>query len=161
MSQLAAGATARAALSGPRDSGRMGADWVPVLSDVPLFRNLSRRHLKRVASLARTRRFAAGTSIVRAGDAGTAFYVLIDGAARVVTPKGRGGRLKTGDFFGEMALFDDSPRSADVVADGDVLAMTISRTAFSKLLRREPALAHELLRTLAARLRAAERSAAG
>jgi CRP-like cAMP-binding protein len=138
----------------------MGGDWVPVVGEVPLFRNLSRRHLKRIASLARTRRFAPGTSIVRAGEPGSTFYVLLDGTARVVTPKGRARRLKAGDFFGEMALLDESPRSADVVADGEVLAMTINCNAFRKLVRREPALALELLRTLAARLRAAERSPA-
>jgi CRP/FNR family transcriptional regulator, cyclic AMP receptor protein len=159
MSQMAAGSAARAAMSVPGDPTRMGRDWVPVLADVPLFRNLSRRHVKRVASLARTRRFAAGTAIVHAGDEASTFFVLIDGAARVVTPTGRRRRLQPGDFFGEMALLDDSPRSADVVADGEVLTLTISRTAFSKLLKREPALSYELLRTLAARLRAAEKSA--
>jgi CRP/FNR family transcriptional regulator, cyclic AMP receptor protein len=158
MSQLAAGAAVRAATSLSHEGKGIGADWVPVLADVPLFGNLSRRHIKRVASLARTRRFAAGAPIMRAGDAGSAFFVLLDGAARVVTPKGRPKRLRAGDFFGEMALLDDSPRSADVVADGDVLTMTISRSAFGKLLRSEPALAHELLRALAARLRAAESS---
>jgi CRP-like cAMP-binding protein len=136
----------------------MGSDWIPVLAEVPLFAGLSRRHLKRVASLARTRRFAPGTSIVRKGEAGSAFFVLLDGGARVVTTKGRAPRLKIGDFFGEMALFDDSPRSADVVAEGEVQVMTISRNAFGKLLRSEPAIAHELLRTLAGRLRAAENS---
>jgi CRP-like cAMP-binding protein len=136
----------------------MGGDWVPVLAEVPLFGSLSRRHLKRVAALARTRRFASGTAILRKGDAGSAFFVLIDGGARVAAPKGKTRRLKSGDFFGEMALFDDSPRSADVIADGEVLAMTISRSSFGKLLRSEPAIAHELLRTLAARLRAAEKT---
>src|SRR5579884_3274020 len=126
MSQLAAGAAARAALSGSREPGRMGRDWTPVLADVP--------------------------PIVRAGDRGSAFYVLLDGAARVVTPRGRSLRLGAGDFFGEMALLDESPRSADVVADGEVLTMTITRSAFGKLLKSEPALAHELLRALAARL---------
>lgn len=159
MSQLAAGAAARAAVGTSRDRDRMGSDWVPVLAGVPLFTNLSRRHLKRVASLARTRRFHSGSSIVRTGDPGSTFYVLLDGTARVVTPKGRPRRLKAGDFFGEMALFDDSPRSADVVAEDEVLTMTINCTAFRKLVRREPALAVELLRTLAARLRAAEKSA--
>ena len=158
MSQLGANAAARAAISLPRGTGRAADEWVPVLADVPLFRNLSRRHLKRVASLARMRRYGPGTSIVRAGDAGSAFFVLLDGTARVVTSKGRARRLGSGDFFGEMALLDDSPRSADVVADREVLTMTISRSAFGKLLRSEPALAHELLRTLAARLRAAEKT---
>jgi CRP-like cAMP-binding protein len=158
MSQLAAGPAARAATSLHREAKGMGRDWIPVLAEVPLFAGLSRRHLKRVASCARTRRFAPGTSIVRRGDAGSAFFVLLDGGARVVTPKGRPRRLKTGDFFGEMALFDDSPRSADVVAEGEVQTMTISRGAFGKLLRSEPAIAHELLRALAARLRAAEKA---
>lgn len=158
MSQFAAGSTARAALSGPRETDRMGRDWVAVLAEVPLFRNLSRRHLKHVASVARTRRYGSGTSIVRAGDAGSGFYVLIDGAVRVIPPTGRPRRLRAGDFFGEMALLDESPRSASVVADGEVLTMTISRSAFSKLLKHEPSLSHELLRTLAARLRAAEKS---
>lgn len=158
MSQLAAGPAARAALSVRGEAKGMGSDWIPVLAEVPLFAGLSRRHLKRVASLARTRRFAPGTAIVRKGDAGSAFFVLLDGGARVVTPKGRPRRLKPGDFFGEMALFDESPRSADVVAEGEVQTMTISRNAFGKLLRSEPAIAHELLRTLAARLRASEKS---
>ncbi len=161
MSQIAAGPAARAVLSEPRARGGMDRDWVPVLAGVPLFRTLSRRHLKRVASVGRTRRFASGTAIVRAGDAGTAFYVLIDGAARVVTARGRPRRLGPGDFFGEMSLLDDSPRSADVVAEGEVLALTISPTAFGKLVRGEPGLAHELLKVLAARLRAAERSSVG
>jgi CRP/FNR family cyclic AMP-dependent transcriptional regulator len=158
MSEIAAHAAARAALALPHEKGKSGAEWVPVLAEVPLFRNLSRRHLRRVASLARLRRFAAGTPIVRAGDAGSAFYVLIDGGARVVTPKGRTRKLASGDSFGEMALLDDSPRSASVVAEGEVLAMTISRSAFTKLLRSEPALTHELLRTLAERLRAADKT---
>jgi CRP/FNR family cyclic AMP-dependent transcriptional regulator len=158
MSQLAAGPAARAALSSPRDSDRMGSDWAVVLEEVPLFRDLSRRHLKHVVSLAHKRRYGHGTSIVRAGDAGSAFYVLLDGVVRVTPLTGRSRTLKSGDFFGEMALLDDSPRSANVVADGEVLTMTISRSAFSKLLKQEPALTYELLRTLAARLRAAEKS---
>jgi CRP/FNR family transcriptional regulator, cyclic AMP receptor protein len=160
MSQLAADAAARAAMSVGRDPKGMGRDWIPVLADVPLFASLSRRQLKRVASLARTRRFASGTPIVRKGDPGSAFFVLLDGEARVIASRGRVRRLRAGDFFGEMALLDDSPRSAHVVADGEVLAMTISRSAFCKLLRSEPAIAVELLRTLASRLRAAERSPA-
>jgi len=158
MSQLAAGSAARAALPGSREADRMGRDWVDVLAEVPLFRSLSRRHLKHVASVGRTRRYGPGTSIVRAGDAGSGFYVLLDGAVRVVRPNGRPRRLQAGDFFGEMALLDDSPRSASIIADGEVLTMTISRSAFSKLLKHEPSLSHELLRTLAARLRAAEKS---
>ncbi len=128
---------------------------------MPLFEGLSKHHLRRIAKLARIRRFASGSAMVRAGDAGTSFFVMLDGTARVVSAGGRTRRLGAGDFFGEMALLDGAPRSADVVADGEVLTLTIGRSSFRKLLRKEPALTQALLSTLAARLRAAERSRAG
>ena len=158
MSQLAAGAAARTALPTPQDSNRVGHDWLATLAEVPLFDGLPKRHLRRIAKLARIRRFAAGSTIVRTGEPGRSFYVLLDGKAKVIRVDGRSRRLGTGDYFGEMALLDDSPRSAAVVADGEVLALTIDRPGFTKLLRAEPALAQALLRTLAARLRAAERT---
>lgn len=158
MSQLAAGPAARVVLSVPEDPNRVGHDWLGTLGDVPLFDGLSKRHLRRVAKLARIRRFASGAAMVRAGDSGKTFYVLLDGNAKVVRPGARSVRLGIGDYFGEMALIDDSPRSADVIADGDVLALTIDRSGFTKLLRTEPSLAQTLLRTLAARLRAVEAS---
>ena len=158
MSQLAAGAAARVAVPAPHDSNRVGSDWLAVLAEVPLFEGLSKRHLRRIAKLARLRRFAPGSTMVRTGEPGRSFYVLLDGTAKVVRVKGRPRRLARGEYFGEMALLDDGPRSAAVVADGEVLALTIDRSGFTKLVRSEPALAQALLRTLAARLRAAERS---
>jgi len=147
---------ARTLLELPSDPRRVGHDWLGTLADVPLFEGLSKRHLRRIAKLARIRRFAGGAAIVRVGDAGRTFYVLLDGSAKVTRPGRRAVRLGAGAFFGEMALIDDSPRSADVVAEGEVLALTIDRPGFTKLLRSEPALSQALLRTLAARLRAAE-----
>jgi len=96
--------------------------------------------------------------MVRAGDPGKSFYVLLDGSARVVRPGRRARRLGPGDYFGEMALLDSAPRSADVVADSDLLTLTIDRSGFLKLLRADPVMSEALLRTLAARLRAAESS---
>jgi CRP-like cAMP-binding protein len=156
MSQVASNSVARTLLALPTDPGRVGQDWLDTLAEVPLFEGLSKRHLRRIAKLARLRRFAPGTAMVRAGEAGRTFYVLLDGSAKVNRAGRRPVRLGAGAFFGEMALIDDSPRSADVVAEGEVLALTIDRPGFTKLLRAEPALAQALLRTLAARLRAAE-----
>jgi len=160
MSPLTPGSATRAAIGGPHDPNRVGHEWLGTLQEVPLFAGLSKRHLQRIAKLARLRRFVSGSAIVRAGEAGTSFFVLLDGTARVVPAGGRARRLGPGDSFGEMALLDGAPRSADVVADGEVLTLTIGRSSFGKLLRREPALTQELLRTLAGRLRAAERSRA-
>jgi CRP-like cAMP-binding protein len=156
MSPVAARSAAHSLLSVPSDPSRVGHDWLDTLAEVQLFEGLSKRHLRRIAKLARIRRFAPGSVMVRAGDAGRTFYVLLDGSAKVNRTGRRPLHLGVGAFFGEMALIDDSPRSADVVAEGDVLALTIDRPGFTKLLRAEPALAQALLRTLAARLRAAE-----
>jgi CRP-like cAMP-binding protein len=145
-------------LSAPSARSEAAHDWLAALEEVPLFEGLPKRQLRRVAKLARIRRFAPGSTLVRAGDPGRSFFVLLDGTAKVVRGGGRSRRLGIGDYFGEMALLDGAPRSASVVADGEVLALTVDRSGFTKLLGAEPALAQTLLRTLAARLRAAETS---
>ncbi len=134
----------------------MDKEWVAVLQHVPLFESLSRRHLRRVAACARTRRFEDGAAIVRAGQTGSTFYVVLEGEAAVSAAGGRGVRLRAGDYFGEMALLDGAPRSADVRAVGEVVAMEIGRTAFARMLKQEPQIALALLRTLAGRVRRLE-----
>ncbi len=137
-----------------RRPDRVGDDWLPVLKTLPLFAGMSARHLRRIP--ARAKRFGPAETIVRAGDPGNAFYVVLHGEVRVGLPNGRFVALEAGDYFGEMALLDGAPRSADITAAGEVTVMVIGRTAFSKLLRTEPQMAAVLLRTLARRLRAAQ-----
>jgi CRP-like cAMP-binding protein len=132
----------------------LGRDWVPVLRRLPLFEGMPSRQLSRIP--ARLRRFRPGERIVRAGDPGNAFYVVLDGEVRFDPPKQKSLILKAGDYFGEMALLDGAPRSADITAVGSVTTMVIGRSAFMKLLRAEPRIAESLLRTLASRLRAAQ-----
>lgn len=130
------------------------AAWAETLGEVPLFAGLSRRHLRRVAGLAREVRFHDGSPIVRAGDEGETFYVLLDGEA-VVSRKGLGGvRLGPGSFFGEMALLDGGPRSATLTARGDVVCLAITRARFLRLLRSEPTIAIAILQELSRRVRA-------
>jgi CRP-like cAMP-binding protein len=131
-------------------TGGRAADWVPVLAGVPLFADLNTRHLKRVAGLGSLRRVARHTQIVKRNDRGDTFYVILDGQARVEPV---GVDLGPGSYFGEMALIDDGPRTADVDAQTDMLLLTIPRTKFTKLLRDEPAIAIAMLRELARRLR--------
>jgi CRP-like cAMP-binding protein len=141
-----------------RDPARMSGAWMPVLQAVPLFAGLSQRHLRHVAELARTQRYPAGSMVVSAGEPGDSFHVVLEGSARAETPGRRAVRLRAGDFFGEMSLLDGAPRSADVAATSELVTMSIGRSGFAKLLRDEPAVALGVLRTLAQRLRDAERS---
>ena len=141
-----------------RDPARMSSAWLPVIEAVPLFAGLSRRDLRRVAALARAKQYPAGTVVVRAGDAGDSFHVVLEGSARVEAIGRRTVRLRVGDFFGEMSLIDGEPRSANVSAASELVTMSIGRSGFTKLLRDQPSVAVGVLRALAERLRAAERS---
>jgi CRP/FNR family transcriptional regulator, cyclic AMP receptor protein len=136
----------------PADGGRLSKAWLDVLADVPLFTDLSRRHLGKVASLGRTKRFPARTSIVTAGTNADAFYVILDGRA-TVRAGSRRIPLATGDYFGEMALLDGGVRSASVVADSEMLLMAIPRRGFLRLLESEPKIAISIMGTLAHRVR--------
>lgn len=126
-----------------------------MLAELPLFAALSRRHLGKVASAASTKRFAAGSALVRAGGPGNAFFVILDGRVRVDTTTGVS-ELGAGEFFGEMALIDGEPRSATVVAVSDVYVMLISRPKFLKVLESEPKIALAIMATLTRRIRAVQ-----
>ena len=149
----------------PQTPGEPGGDtadpklWTNVLAEVPLFTGLSRRHLRKVAGTGRIARFHDATAIVRAGEQGDTFYVIIDGEVSVRRRGLPAIALGTGSFFGEMALLDGAPRSATVMAKGPVGCLAITRPRFLKLLRDEPTIAIALLEELAQRLRTLQASA--
>ena len=122
---------------------------------MPLFAELSKRHVRRIANAARQKRFQPNTAIVRQGERGETFFVILDGTARVESARHRLRRLGTGDFFGELALFDGGPRSATITAETEVLTMRLSRRAFLDLVKNDRDLALALLKGLSARLRQA------
>jgi CRP-like cAMP-binding protein len=130
---------------------------VALLERVPLFAGLSRRHVRRLATLVEPVRYRDRRVIVEAGMPGSTFFVIAEGAAKVyrsTVPTGRPiARLGPGAFFGEMALLDGGRRSATVVADGPVVALRLARPAFKRLVSREPAVALTIMAELASRLR--------
>lgn len=134
----------------------MAKSWGDVLATIPLFAGVPPRHLRKIAGVATAKRFAPYTAMVKQGDPGDAFYVILDGSATVRRTGKRNVTLRQGDFFGELALLDSSPRSATVEANDDVLAMRLGRAAFQKTLEKEPKVALAMLRTLATRLRAGQ-----
>lgn len=128
------------------------------LKGVPLFEGLTPQQLRRVAEVGRLKRFLAGAAIVHLGEPGDTFYVIMDGNALVVRETSRPLKLHAGDFFGELALIENAPRSADVIATDDVTALTIGQTAFKRLLRSEAAFTHAILKTVVGRLRNDQRA---
>ncbi|MEP6624315.1 MAG: cyclic nucleotide-binding domain-containing protein [Acidimicrobiia bacterium] len=129
-----------------------------LLAEVPLFAELSRAELRRIASVAKIASFRDGATMVEEGALGGRFFVIQSGTAKVTT----GGRtritLGPGSYFGELSVLDGQPRSASVVATAPVVAWSIADFNFRALLKQYPALAVKLLGALGARLRQAERS---
>lgn len=133
-----------------------------LLKAVPLFANLNGEQLEKVAALATPREVPAGEFIFREDDAGTEMYVILEGRVRISKEiPGIGEEalaiLEPGSYFGEMALIDETPRSADARAHSPVKMWVITKDALEELMFVDKDLAYELLwtfvRTLSSRLR--------
>jgi CRP/FNR family transcriptional regulator, cyclic AMP receptor protein len=137
---------------------------VELLAHIPLFCELSRRELRQLADAAIQRDYPAGTTIVRQGETGVGFYVVIRGRAQILQRLVDGGdrelaTLRRGEIFGEMALIDVFPRSASVVALEETSALVIPIFDFRALLYDDADLAMKLLAVLSRRVRSAESAA--
>lgn len=135
------------------------------LKAIPLFRHLGEEELLALAGLLRERVLAKGTVIVTQGDPGDTLFLIADGQVKVAV-FGEDGRevilsvLTEGRFFGEMALLDDEPRSAHVIAMTDASLWQLRRDDFRSRLRASPDLAIAMLRELSRRLRRADETIA-
>jgi CRP/FNR family transcriptional regulator/CRP/FNR family cyclic AMP-dependent transcriptional regulator len=132
-----------------------------VLAAVPLFDGLSRRHLKRLANVAEVADYMGDHTIVREGDAGDAFFVVLAGQAKVTTKGKLVNRVMPGDHFGEISLLDGDVRTATVTSETPMTLLMLSRSKFLKLVREEPDMAMNLLAALAKQIRRTTRSLVG
>lgn len=136
-----------------------GVECMEALRSVPLFSELSDSVLAMVATTVLFRKAPAGARIIEEGERGDHLYLLLSGHAQVVKSSESGdelelARLGVHDYFGEMSLIDDEPRSASVVITEDSELMSIDRAAFEDLLDAEPMVTRQVLRGLSKRLRA-------
>jgi CRP/FNR family transcriptional regulator, cyclic AMP receptor protein len=134
----------------------MAMDPAEALRGVPLLAGLEDRERQRLARELHERTFPAGSTVVSEGATGTGFFVIADGNATVTVNDRERGRLGPGDYFGEMALIDDAPRSATITADTDVRAFGMTPWEFKPFVLGHPEIAWTLLRTLSTRLREAQ-----
>jgi CRP-like cAMP-binding protein len=133
-------------------------DWAAVLAGLPLFAQVGKRQLTKIAELAHVADYNSGVVVMQQGDPADSLHLVLAGKARVLG-KPRARILKTGDYFGEMALIDGAPRSATIAADGELQTMRIPRKPFMRLVEREPSIAVALLAELAGRVRRLEKDA--
>ena len=115
------------------------------LERTPLFQTLPRQHRKRIAELATVRDYRKDDVILRRGDPGDSFMVMLSGDVLVAPAPGEERLMVSDEYFGELSLIDGEPRAATVSAAGPVTVACIDREDFRALLVDEPALAAGLL----------------
>jgi flavin reductase (DIM6/NTAB) family NADH-FMN oxidoreductase RutF len=130
-----------------------GGRYEHLLERAPVFSSLPKEILDAITSEGEERTFDTGESVVREGDAGDELFVILEGEARVERKGNSLATFRAGEFFGEIAVFDGRPRSADVVAVTPLRTLAISRELLREALAREPRAAWAMLETLAARFR--------
>ena len=143
------------------DSSRAGLT-PSSLRRIKILADLNDAQLDHLAQFMELQRVSQWSEVVKQGEEGDAMFLIVDGELRArVMAGGKETILSTfgtGDFFGDLSLFDHGPRSADVIANVDSTVLKISATAFERLAKEAPALATPFLqattRTLAARIRA-------
>ncbi|MGE3649359.1 MAG: cyclic nucleotide-binding domain-containing protein, partial [Reyranellaceae bacterium] len=122
---------------------RISQELAAMISRVPIFARLSEAAVRRVGSRLRPRFAMHGEKVVEKGHRGDAMYFITAGQAVVKLAVGDV-VLRDGDFFGEMALLENQPRNADVVADGSCHLMELSAADFRRLLAANPEIRREI-----------------
>ncbi len=131
---------------------------VSLIKQIPLFSSLKHEDIEIIAALLRRRSIKKGDIIFQKGDEGTALYAILSGRIKIIVTRPVGDKitvaiLNDGDFFGEMALLDGMPRSADAVALEEAQLAVLDRHDFLAFLAQQKHAALAILRTLSLRLR--------
>ena len=131
-----------------------------LLKEVPLFWGCTDKELKAIGAIADSLDRPAGAVLMKEGDPGQELFIIAHGTARI-SKNGRKIRSAgPGEAIGELSLLDQGPRSATVTAETPVTVYVVGSRSFATLLHDAPTVGVKLLKSMAKRLRAAEKSAA-
>jgi CRP/FNR family transcriptional regulator, cyclic AMP receptor protein len=129
-----------------------------MLASVGLFEGLSPRELSQIERAGRQVEFPAGSTIVKEGEEGVGFHLIVSGRAKV-TIKGRTRTmLGPGKFFGELSLIDRGPRTATVTAETAVTTLSLVSWEFLPMLEKNMSITRKILVEMCRRLREADTS---
>ncbi|MFH2107034.1 MAG: cyclic nucleotide-binding domain-containing protein [Chrysiogenia bacterium] len=137
---------------------------IEILRNLSLFQELNYNAVKELTHLFSDRVFLSGETIFEENDTGNSLLVIVSGEVRISQRADVSGEetltvLKKGNFFGEMALLDDLPRSATAIAQSDTFMLEISRERFLHFIEKDTASGMRILLTLARSLSARLREA--
>jgi CRP-like cAMP-binding protein len=125
---------------------------VELISRVPLFEHCSKHELAAIAAIADQVELPEGRVLVKEGELGREFFVLVDGTVEVRKGAQQLAMLRAGDFFGEIALVSNSPRMATVETVSPVRALVVSSRDFWTLLDESPRTQRKILQAVGDRL---------
>jgi CRP/FNR family cyclic AMP-dependent transcriptional regulator len=131
-----------------------------LLKRVPLLEGLGRREIEEVGRLADEIDVPAGRVLMREGETGTEFFVLVSGGVSIERGGVRVATMKGGDFFGEIALLDEGPRTATATTTDPAKLLVLAHREFHALMDQFPAVRTCVLAALATRIRNSEPLAA-
>jgi CRP/FNR family cyclic AMP-dependent transcriptional regulator len=129
-------------------------DIFALLKQVPVFADLSARELVEIEKIVHKRKYKKGESIIRKGDPGLGMYIIVKGSVEIVEEGKKASQnilasLQDGSFFGDLALLDESPRSASAISTVDSEIIGFFRPDFLDLIYRKPKLGIKILLALA------------
>ena len=119
-----------------------------LLKRVPIFSDLDRKELERIAASMKQRTFSAGETVTSEGQSGVGFFVIEEGEATVTVHGDERRRLGPGDYFGEVALLNESPRTATITADSDLRCYGLTSWEFRPLVETHGSIAWKLLQAM-------------
>jgi CRP/FNR family cyclic AMP-dependent transcriptional regulator len=130
---------------------------IDLLKKVPLFSNLSKRHLNEIGKHADQVLIKAGKALAQQGRKGREFVFIVEGKAQVKKDGKVIRNLSSGDFFGEISLIDGEPQTATVIAETDMTILLVHSRSFDHLLNTVPGLQKKIMVSLCTYLRRAEK----
>src|ERR671925_280748 len=129
-------------------SPRMAHGPADLLQRVPIFSDLERKEIERIAASMKERTFRAGEAVTTEGQSGVGFFVIEDGAAKVTIGGQERRRLGPGDYFGEVALLNESARTATITAETDLRCYGLTSWEFRPLVETHGSIAWKLLQAM-------------
>lgn len=133
-------------------------NMLQILEKVSLFQKLEPRQLKHIANQFADRDFEAGQVIIKQGQSGIGLFIVVSGHAQAIRERADGAKIVVnefgaGDFFGEMSLLDDGPRTASVIATEATRCFVLVAWDFHSILRSDPDVAILVSQAVAQRFR--------
>jgi CRP-like cAMP-binding protein len=129
-----------------------------MLGKASIWSGLDKKDLKFIVKLSKERKYETGDAIVQKGESGVGFYLVLDGSVAIRSNGTTLSTLGPGQFFGEMSVIDNQPRSADVVATEPSRCLILSAWSFNALILKHPKIALKILQEFVRRLRSTDKA---